>query len=46
MNTWVIIALIVCGTFIVGLVIWAIVAAIAARSVRKTFKHFDDNFKF
>lgn len=44
MNTWVLIALIVCGTIVFGLIIWAIVAIIAARQTRKTFKEFHNKF--
>ena len=46
MNTWVLIALIVCGTGLVGFLIYALIASRIARTVTKSFGDFDKHFKF
>ena len=51
MNTWVLIALIVCGTGLVGFLIWVLFAARLSKSIAKSFndataKINDIDFKF
>ena len=46
MNTAIIITLIICGTILAIFTITAILSAIMASKTRKTFKDFNDKFKF
>lgn len=45
MNTWVLITLIICGTALIGILIYALIATMAFRKTAKAMKDFDKLFK-